>query len=272
MLSLRLLTAAVLIPLLVWAVYGLGPGQLSIVFGAVVALAAWEWAALAGVVHRAARIGYALALAGAGGAALLFPAAWTAVLVTGSAFWIYALLLLTRYAAGTANGGRGNLVAGAFVLLPCWIALAFVHAEDPQGPHALLYLLVLVWTADSAAYFTGRALGHSHLAPRISPGKTVEGLIGALFAAGILAAIAGHWLWMLDGPDLLAWVLLSLVVILFSVLGDLFESMVKRQAGVKDSGAWLPGHGGILDRIDSLTAAAPVFVLGWWTLFSNSRI
>jgi len=270
MLSLRLLTAAVLVPLLVWAIFALSPAWLSLLIGAFVALAAWEWASLAGLTRITARIAYTVGVCAAGAVLLALPGTWGAVLVVGVAFWIYALYALTEFVNGQSRPGYRRLVTGPLALVPCWIGLAHIAADDPQRPWALLYLLVLVWLGDSAAYFAGRAFGRYRLAPRISPGKTVEGLAGEVVAVAALAAFAGSRLWGLGGQDLLAWILLSVVVVLFSVLGDLFESVLKRQAGVKDSGKWLPGHGGMLDRIDSLTAATPVFVLGWWTLFAGA--
>jgi phosphatidate cytidylyltransferase len=145
---------------------------------------------------------------------------------------------------------------GALVLLPFWHALAWLQNE----PGRLLAALGVVWTADTAAYFCGRAFGRHKLAPRISPGKTVEG------AAGALAAVGGYWvvLWLL-APELagpfLSGLALVLLLALLSVEGDLFESWMKRMAGVKDSGNLLPGHGGLLDRVDSLTSTLPLAAL-----------
>jgi phosphatidate cytidylyltransferase len=142
-----------------------------------------------------------------------------------------------------------------------WIALVRLHAVPSGGPVLVLALLILVWLADSAAYFTGRAFGRHRLAPVVSPGKTVEGLAGAMAgAAAFGAALAG--LGVVDSAGLMVTIALCVVVAVLSVAGDLFESFAKRSAGQKDSGHLLPGHGGVLDRIDSLIAAAPVFVLG----------
>jgi len=151
-------------------------------------------------------------------------------------------------------------VAGPFVLLPAWLALVRLHAQGPtlDGPQLLTFLLLLVVAADVGAYFAGRAFGKHKLAPRVSPGKTWEGVAGGLAGASLLALAGALWFEL----PLPRFVLLCVLVVMISVVGDLAESLFKRHAGVKDSGSILPGHGGILDRIDSLTAAGPCFVLG----------
>jgi phosphatidate cytidylyltransferase len=157
---------------------------------------------------------------------------------------------------------RPLLLVGAPLLTAmAWIALVRLHALPSGGPVLVLTLLILVWLADSAAYFTGRAFGRHRLAPVVSPGKTVEGLAGAMAGAAALgSALAG--LGVVDSAGVMITIALCVVVAVLSVAGDLFESFAKRAAGQKDSGHLLPGHGGVLDRIDSLIAAAPVFVLG----------
>jgi phosphatidate cytidylyltransferase len=151
------------------------------------------------------------------------------------------------------------------VLVPAWWALVALHGVSPSGRYYLLFLLVLVWVADSAAYFSGRLWGTNKLAPRISPGKTWEGVWGALIA-GLVLGVLGVILFGVQGSRWVAFVALCAATVAFSILGDLAESAFKRQSGLKDSGQLLPGHGGILDRVDSLTAAAPVFMLGLWSL------
>jgi phosphatidate cytidylyltransferase len=154
----------------------------------------------------------------------------------------------------------GVFVSGLLVLIPAWAGLVWIH-QLSRGPYLVLFLLVLIWIADSGAYFAGRRWGRRKLAPLVSPGKTREGAYGALAGGllwgGVLAALYG-----VSVPQQGCLVLLCLLTVVASIVGDLYESLSKRERGVKDSGSLLPGHGGILDRIDSLTAAAPVFALG----------
>jgi phosphatidate cytidylyltransferase len=189
-------------------------------------------------------------------------------MLVGCCFWVYALVRISRFAQHPEQGeGRAALlIYGVLALAPCWAALVLLHNSDPSGPGIVLFLLVLVSAADTGAYFAGHRFGRRKLAPNVSPGKTVEGVWGGLGAAA-LAALLGALVLRIQGLQLLPFLLLCLITVLASVLGDLFESMMKRQHGVKDSGQLLPGHGGLLDRIDSLTAAAPVFGLGMiWLL------
>jgi phosphatidate cytidylyltransferase len=142
------------------------------------------------------------------------------------------------------------------------VAAVYLLAADDERPRVLLFLFVLVWVADSAAYFAGSILGRTRLAPHVSPGKTVEGVAGGVLGVVLLAWLCGTMLWKFEGMLLAMWMGLAAVTALFSVVGDLTESKLKRIAGVKDSGRLLPGHGGVLDRIDALTSAVPVFTLG----------
>jgi phosphatidate cytidylyltransferase len=146
------------------------------------------------------------------------------------------------------------------VLLPAWIGLAYLRL-DQAGSWLILYVIALVACADIGAYFAGRAFGRHKMAPAVSPGKTLEGLAGGITAVALFALlISAIALPAAISPS--AFLLLSMATALASVLGDLVESMVKRHRGVKDSGTLLPGHGGVLDRIDSLAAAIPVFAFG----------
>lgn len=149
-------------------------------------------------------------------------------------------------------------LAAFLVLVPAWIALITLHQHHPL---LVLYLIFLVAITDSGAYFTGKALGKSKLAPELSPGKTREGMFGGV-AGAVVWSILGAWFFDLPANEWLYFILLSLVVAFISVSGDLFESLIKREAGQKDSGNILPGHGGILDRVDGLIATLPLFTLG----------
>jgi phosphatidate cytidylyltransferase len=159
------------------------------------------------------------------------------------------------------------LIAGVLTLVPAWAALGWLHLGDPGAPRLLLFVLLLTVAADTAAYFAGHAFGRTRLAPAISPGKTVEGVAGGVAGVVLLAYFYGTMVVDLHGSALALWLALAAASGLVSVLGDLNESKLKRIAGAKDSGTLLPGHGGVLDRIDALTAAAPTFAWGWLILF-----
>jgi phosphatidate cytidylyltransferase len=181
------------------------------------------------------------------------------------AWWLGVALLLVRSPVQrSAGAGADPLQAlAAFpALVPAWAAFVVLHASSPAGPALVLFLLLTIWISDSAAFFAGRRWGRARLAPALSPGKTWAGLYGAL---GGSVLCAGFLAWWAPGGGPGPWTALMLCwgATLASVVGDLFESLMKRRRGVKDSGAVLPGHGGVLDRIDSLTAAAPVFTFGW---------
>ncbi|MGH8224820.1 MAG: phosphatidate cytidylyltransferase [Gammaproteobacteria bacterium] len=254
----RLVAAAVLLPAAVaWALFAPLPVYAAI--GAALLLAgAWEWAALSGLADAASRLGYlvvALVLMALGWWALANPAISNGLLWAFLLFWVLAAIEL-RFAAPRVSRFWLGL-QGLLVLVPAWFAVVVVRREA-GGPELVLALLAIVWAADAGAYFAGRAWGRHRLAPAISPGKTWEGLGGGLLGGAIAGAIASLWC----PVPISVLVLLALGVTLFSVVGDLVESRLKRVSGAKDSGRLIPGHGGLLDRIDSLCAAAPAFALG----------
>lgn len=270
MLRWRVLTAAVLAPAVLLAIWYWPPHLLAALFAVIVVLAGWEWTQL----MKAPAPLQAL-LASAFAAVVVFgwwvlatPGGALAALTLAAAWWILASAWTVRVGLGAPLRIEGTAVwiaVGLLVLWPAWLGLVYLHGHLPDGPVWVVFLLLLVWGADTGAYFAGRAWGRHRLAPRISPGKTWEGVIGGAVAALVVGL--GFVAWM--DPVRPAWPILALlaaVVIAVSVLGDLFESLLKRQQGVKDSGALLPGHGGLLDRVDSLTAAAPVMAAGlaWW--------
>ncbi len=192
-------------------------------------------------------------------AAILWPIWWVAAAV----IWLMALTWVTKYPVVTGWYGKRLALLGVVILSAAITAMFYLWQHSPWW---LLYVFVLVWCADSGAYFVGRKLGKRKLSPRVSPNKSMEGLAGGLVTGLVVVLLISVFKLHLSGLTLLAFTLLSAMTILVSVLGDLFESMLKRQAGVKDSGNILPGHGGILDRIDSLLAAVPIFALGFWGL------
>lgn len=260
MLRQRVVTAALLIPLVLAGLFGLTGGAFALFTGAVVLLSAWEWANLAGFERIVARLGYVLALA------LLMVVGW----LSGAAHaawplwlsvigWLVNFYWVARYPRCREQWHAPSirLAMGLWVLLPCWVGFIQLRAS---GIEWLLYVLLLVWLADIGAYFAGRRFGRRKLAPRVSPGKSWEGVYGGLVAVALLALGFSGWIELTIGEW--GWLILAtLLVALISVLGDLFESMLKRLRGLKDSGNLLPGHGGVLDRIDSLTAAVPLFAL-----------
>lgn len=270
MLFQRVITALLLAPLVI-AIILLLPTPWFAVVGAAVFLGALEeWARLAGVRQAAMRI--ALLVLGAA----LFVLLWLAhagaltplLLVLGLAWWLLACAWLGRFAFGAAPTPENRalkLLAGALVIFPAWIAVIALHGREPHGHWWMLLALVIVWAADIGAYFSGRTFGKAKLAPQISPGKTRAGAWGAL-VAGTLVCLVGGWLLGVRGSSLAGLAVLAVLTVAASIVGDLVESLMKRHAGVKDSGSIFPGHGGLLDRLDSVFAALPVFALGLWLL------
>lgn len=266
MLRQRVLTALLLAPLVI-VLIAFAPTALFAIVVTITFLASlWEWAALSGLkspVLRGALLVLA-ALAFAGLWLLRAPPFGSWVLVIGVAWWLLACLWLRHFAFSAAHT-RENLVrkllAGLFVTLPAWMALVSVHERIPNGHWWTLLALFIVWAADTGAYFSGRTFGKRKLAPQISPGKTWAGVYGAL-AAGVLVMLVGAWLLGINDARLVPLVLLALLTVAASIVGDLLESLMKRHAKVKDSGTLFPGHGGFLDRLDSVFAALPVFAAG----------
>lgn len=261
MLGARIVTALVLLPIVLGALFFLDRSAFAWACGAFFVAAGWEWSALMRVSALRWRLLWLLALGSWMLAAEHWQPSWLLTLLPWS--WLLALLLVARYPRGARFWRRPltMMLTGWLLLVPAWAALVQVQdagAMGLAGPWALLFILLWVWAADTGAYFAGRLFGRHKLAPAVSPGKTVEGLLGGVLLALLVAAGVG-WQQSL-GPNLLLLSAVALLTVLASALGDLFESMVKREAGVKDSGSLLPGHGGMLDRIDSVTAALPVAV------------
>lgn len=263
MLKQRVITALVLGSSFIAAIYLLDRSAMAVILAIMILLGAWEWTRLCGFGSVIVRLVYCAIVAS------FLWIAWTSLdtnfywpnlFVIAAVWWALALVWISSYPAGNDNGISIRLVksfAGILVLLPCWLGMVKLHQV---GPSWLLYVLLLVWVADSGAYFAGRAWGRHKLAPKVSPGKSWEGVYGALAASGLYSVAGIFWLDISPDQSLL-FIGLSLLLVPVSVIGDLFESMIKRHGNFKDSGNLLPGHGGVLDRIDSWTAAVPVFVL-----------
>lgn len=278
MLLKRIITASILAILIALAVFKLPMEYFSLVIGLITLLAAWEWSNLAGVTSLFKRVLFLLVLI----LPMLGIHFWTQILevvaqtvdwpdvrdysgilewlvIPPVLFWILVMILIRNAPLGMLNlqlKTSYKVLIGWFVLLSAWMFLSRLRAL--YGTEMTMYFLILIWVADISAYCAGKKWGTTKLAPEISPGKTVAGMYGALISglacAGVLSLIYGFQLMI--AAD---FILLSVLTVLISIYGDLFFSVVKRQRGVKDSGTLLPGHGGVLDRVDSVIAAIPFF-------------
>ena len=281
MLKERVLSAIVMVIVALAAIFWLPPLAFTIVLSALVVLGMWEWAQFAGFKSQMSRVVVAgattcilllLIVANTDyiSAARFITDANAIVLFIACAWWIIAFGLVVTY-PNSAKLWEKSVVAKLLfalcTLFPFLIGLLAIRFNNYsvnayQGTYLLLYVFLLVWGADSGAYFFGRALGKYKLAPRVSPGKSWEGALGGLFTSGVIAFV-----FLQATPDdvfgraleTVPFIVVSVATVAISVLGDLAESMFKRQAGIKDSSNLIPGHGGILDRVDSLTAAIPFF-------------
>lgn len=255
----RILTAVVLGTILVAVLLFAPPLAVRGLFGLFVLAGAWEWAAFAGCTQRAARLSFVvlIALLAVVGRVLADGVLGYELLLRVAVGWWLLALLWLLLAPQRVNHVVAGLVA-IVALPPIWIALTHIAESWPRGSQWVLFILVLTFAADTGAFFAGRAFGRTKLAPRVSPGKTWEGVLGGLVLAALAALAGARWF----GLPVASLLPLCLLAAAFSVVGDLTESMLKRATGVKDSGRLFPGHGGVLDRIDSVLAAAPLMVLG----------
>ncbi len=271
----RVIAALVMAPFAIGAILLLPTSWLVMLAALVFLVGLWEWFKLAEIDDTLQRtvlltanlLLMVLLVWASRGSTDLVPLRLMALV--GAGWWLLALLWLRffHFASDHETWARVfKLAAGTLAVVPAWCALGLIHSSVPNGHIWLFVALAIVWAADSGAYFAGRHFGGRwfagrKLAPRISPNKTLEGLLGGL-AAGMLVAAAGALLAGAGVGQLPGVLLVAIFTVLFSVVGDLFESLLKRHVGAKDSGDVIPGHGGVLDRIDGVLAALPIFVLG----------
>lgn len=288
MLKQRILTAIVLAPLAIAAIFHLSLPIFGALMLAIMAIGAWEWGPLMGFAERFRRWFFVIA------SVLLIATIWyllppehlweidnqlnnyaVYILWLAVAWWVVSALLTFLYPRCSAFWSSHRSIRGVFgwlTLVPTWLAFMVMRSSEYQqdpyhGAQLIMFLFLMVWSADVGAYFVGKSIGKRKLLPNVSPGKTIEGFLGGVIFACVLVATAGYIIGWTFSQHLTV-LTVTVIITTISVLGDLNESMFKRQAGVKDSGTILPGHGGVLDRIDSLTATAPVYalcyvVIGW---------
>lgn len=288
MLLKRIITASILATLVVLAVFLLSAEYFSLLLAFIVIVGAWEWGNLIGINSLGKRCGFLLVLI----VPMLGIHFWTQLLELAATvldwtdirsysgalewlvippvlFWILMMVIIRNAPKGILNvqmKSRYKALAGWFVLVSAWMFMSRLRAF--YGSEMAMYFLLLIWVADIAAYFSGKKYGTIKLSPEISPGKTVQGMYGALLSAAacsIILCLIYKFPIMISSD----FILLSILTVLVSIYGDLFFSVVKRQRGVKDSGAILPGHGGVLDRIDSIIAAAPFFYAGVYLIYRS---
>lgn len=265
MLGKRLLTASILIFILLISVFLFNAFVFSVFLSVVTLIGAWEWSNLAGYKSTMHRVVYCGVIAGIGLIAYLsLQEYFFTVLIISLCFWLLAFFLIYLFPnmSGLWSKKAPLSVIGILVLLPCWYGLLYLRNNE-HFAFNFLSLIALVAAADSGAYFFGKYLGRRKLAVLVSPNKTWEGVVGGLIASAMVTVIFSllYGFIYAQAADVLLLLLLPFAISFFSVVGDLFESMVKRVRGVKDSGSILPGHGGILDRIDGIVAAVPVYIL-----------
>jgi phosphatidate cytidylyltransferase len=259
----RIITALIAAPLVIAAIFLLPLLAFAGVFLIAAGLGLFEWANLAGIRSIAAKSVYLALYAVLGYWAYENPSLWPSIFAGVVAFWALAAIVVLTFPASGQILVRSFLVpTGYVVFIGAWLALVALHERG--GPWLILWVLIVVWAADIGAYFAGRSLGRNKLAVLVSPGKTWEGAVGGVLLSVALGSALGIGIADLHrvGLSLWQWGFASLIVAIVSVFGDLFESALKRARGVKDSGALFPGHGGMLDRVDSLIAVLPCVALG----------
>jgi phosphatidate cytidylyltransferase len=273
MLKTRVITALILFPLAVYTILFLSNDTFSAVVGLMMLIAAYEWAGFVGFPSKLAKMAFVVLVA------ITLYSLWLVNFILSSSvmnsiaagFWFLSLLLIFKFPSSARLWKNNPLIIailGMILLTLTWYSLISIHGISSlefsqvsiSGPYLVFSVMMLVWSADTGAYFSGKRFGKQKLAPEVSPGKSIEGVYGGLLLAIFVATFFTFW-HSGDFRDYLNIIGITIVTVIFSIVGDLMESMFKRQTGIKDSGNLLPGHGGLLDRIDSVTAAAPVFFI-----------
>lgn len=272
MLYQRILTAIPLAAFVGWIIFFQPTAVFFYFLLFIIMISGYEWARLAGVKIFSLRIVFACLVTFAVWALQRYASGYTLWAIYVAALWWFGTTYYLKFATPKAESAelKPAKLFIAFIILPAAaFAMQQIHALS-QGADWLFYALSLVWVADIGAYFSGKKFGKNKLAPHISPGKTKEGLVGAIIATSLYTLLASYY-FELSTETAVLLVLLSIILTIISVSGDLYISFLKREAGLKDSGNILPGHGGILDRIDSVLAAMPVFLIGFnWLINTNS--
>ena len=278
MLYQRILTAIPLAAFVCWMIF-FQPTSIFFYFVLfIVLISAYEWAKLSAVNNFVLRSSFALVIVVITWLIQQYATDYVSWIIYIAVMWWFSISYYLKYAKPKSPDSELKIdkLLIAFVVLPAAaLSMEQIHSMmvgvDWQGPAWLFYALSLVWVADIGAYFSGKKFGKNKLAPHISPGKTKEGLVGAILATSIYTLLASYYFELgTERASLL--ILLSIIVTFISISGDLYFSFLKREAGLKDSGHILPGHGGMLDRIDSVLAAMPVFVVGYNWLISSATV
>ena len=255
MLKQRILTALVALPAVAVILFVLPEMATRLIFSALMLLAAWEWSGLLNLKTTVGKLSFVGFVLGVAVVLLLFvpePIRAECLLMTAVLWWVAAFAWLFFHP--TKIPPAIGWLCGALIIVPAWYSIDWLYL---RGSGSLIVVLLIVFAADTGAYFAGKLFGRVKLAPSISPGKTWEGVIGGMFlVAALAAAVAAQ-----SGGSLAVYLPLFLAIAVLSIVGDLTVSVFKRHAGVKDSGKLFPGHGGVLDRIDSVAAATPVYAL-----------
>lgn len=268
MLKYRVITALVLIPFVVWSIFNASAQGFTVGLAVVLFISSLEWNNLVAYKNKSSGFIFSIIVT----LSFLYLQYLAElefiqyVIYLSLVWWLMSLPLLFTFPFKSSHllqKKTAKIIIGFVIILSTFVALNLLRDSQGYGASYVMYLFLIIWIADSGAYFTGRKWGKNKLMPNVSPGKSWEGVAGGMLASFIAALFALDILDVSSSQSIL-FVLLTLITVVYSVIGDLSESMFKRMANVKDSGKILPGHGGILDRIDSLTSGLPVFLAGLW--------